>query len=91
MTDSLRSSAKLTPMQYRKLLMEKMLELNDDNYWISTNLLNEELGITETSPQRVGTNLNIMQRRGYVRRLDNLQLWKLTPRGKEVNIKTFKC
>lgn len=82
----------MRPIDYRKLIMRRMRELTNEEYcWISTNLINEELGIDDTTPQRAGTNLNVLQRRGYVRRLKTLPLWRLTSKGREVSLDSFKC
>lgn len=71
--------------QFRKAIMEVMQETHSDAYWISTNMVDavlvEEHQIFEATPQRVGTNLNILKRFGYVDRLNETPAWKLTEKG----------
>ncbi len=77
--------------EFRKYIMQVMQESHHDDYWISTNFVCtdlDEIYHIQATPQRVGTNLNILKRLGYVDRLDEMPVWKLTNKGVTVNTST---
>ena len=80
----------MKPTEFRKCIMKAMQDNHDDRYWISTNMvdaiLNAEYCIYDTSPQRVGTNLNILKRLGYVNRYNDMPVWKLTRKGAKCDL-----
>ena len=83
----------MTPVQFRTAIMKVLQRTHDDDYWISTNMVDDDLleqGIMETTTQRVGTNLNILKRLGYVDRLGTANVWKLTPKGVKIDLEHCK-
>lgn len=73
----------MRPVPFRREIMRVLRNNHDGRYWISTAMINEELenDCIDSTAIRVGTNLNILQRRGYVRRLNQLPVWRLTEKG----------
>lgn len=80
----------MKPMDYRKQIMKVIIENDGADYWISTNAINDILyydyNIEDTSSRRVGTNLNLLKRLGYIDRYNTMQLWRLTEKGKNCDL-----